>query len=116
MLHRRSHGDRRAIAISWQLGADLMFHKKGKPTNYTRLWLCRDCHLNSRQKGSLLEASGFKAIWGHLLKHHRIERDGIKISIKPGTLKQHFRIGLKPSSTQDFDPEQQRLVVSAFPD
>lgn len=116
MLNRRVAGGRREIAIPWQFGADLLYQGNGSHMPGTRLWLCRDCHLSNRFKGSLLVASGFKAIWGHLLKHHRIGKDGKCIPHKPGSLERHFKYGPNRAGIQDFDQDKQRLVVSAFPD
>lgn len=66
------------IAIPWQFRVDLIYHENGAPAGGTRLWLCRDCHLDNRHKGSLVNASGFNALWRHLLKHHRMESTVMK--------------------------------------
>lgn len=102
--------------MAWQFGADLMYYEKSVPSNSTRLWLCKACHLQNRNKGSLLNARGSNAIGGHLLREDRIGKDGKEVPSKPGPLDKHLTFNPRSSSMQDFDPEKQRLVVLAFPD
>lgn len=113
ILHRRQHGGRGRVAVPWEFGAELMYQESGIPGNGKRFWLCRACHLSNQHQGSFLDASGFKAIYGHLLKHHKISKDGKNLVVKPGPLEKHLQ---QSSYNHDFYQGKQRLVVSAFPD
>ena len=86
------------------------------PGDGKRYWLCRECHLSGCHKGAFSDASGFRAINGHLLKEHKIGQDGKPITVKPGPLKKHLKYGPRSYHNHNFHAEKQRLVVSAFPD
>lgn len=89
-----------------------MYFEKGASSNGKRLCLCKGCHLAGRHKGSLLNGTGFRSIWGYLHRGHKIGKDGKKIFIMPGPLEQHLTLSQRGSSTQEFDQEKTATCCS----